>query len=150
MGYQDTKKRYAKAGEKSGGATGLSTGMSLGATVGGAAGGPLGAAIGAGVGAVGGWLIGKSKGKKAGEAAGRRAFLAQNRKDIAKRKRAEDDAQNAALAAGSDVSTGTPVFSPSDDTVLLRNFRTVGSGVKHDAWKSQTFGPTAVSTVESV
>ena len=147
MGYQDTKRRYTQAGSSAGGGAGLSAGVSGGAAVGGmigTAGGPVGTAIGAGVGAlvggIGGFFIGKSKGKKSGAAKGKQAFLASNRKNIQRRKQAEDRGQLMALKS----STGTrgrPVYS--DDTVLRQNLSNVGSGVSHDRWKSQQFGPSS-------
>ena len=144
MGYQDTQRRYAAAGESQGGAAGLSAGVSGGAAIGGAVGtafGPVGTAVGAGVGAavggVVGYFTGKSKGKKAGSAEGKQAFLASNRKAIQKRKQAEDKGQLMALQSSTG-TTGRPIYS--DDAVLMQNFTNVGSGVSHDRWKSQQFG----------
>ena len=141
MGYQDTRRRYAEAGEAEGGAAAASVGAKVGGTVGMFLGGPAGAIIGAGVGGGAGWLYGKATGKKAGSAEGKRAFLAANRKAIQKRKQAEDKGQLMALKSSTG-TTGRPVYS--DDAVLVQNFNNVGSGVSHDRWKSQKFGSPAV------
>tara|TARA_R110002020_G_scaffold430453_1_gene640129 strand:- start:890 stop:1348 length:459 start_codon:yes stop_codon:yes gene_type:complete len=148
MGYQDTQRRYAAAGESGGGAAGLSAGLSGGAALGGAVGsifGPAGTAAGAGAGALVGGIVGyftgKSKGEKAGAEKGRQAFLASNRKAIQKRKQAEDKGQLMALQSSTG-TTGRPTYS--DDAVLAQNLSNVGSGVSHDRWKSQQFGSPAV------